>query len=136
MPVPNCYQTYSLEDLERGFSEYTCLRSNASPLHYTNRRHRKSLLRRHVGRGAGDRASVCANPDTNGKCVALQRRTARRVARCTLREDSLRLEHRPRDRMFIRRPDILWLPVGRLGTKPDYPKGRAARLCGDLYTDF
>ena len=31
MPVPNCYQTYSLEDLERGFSEYTCLRSNAPP---------------------------------------------------------------------------------------------------------
>jgi hypothetical protein len=38
--------------------------------------------------------------------------------------------------MFIRRPNILWLPVRRLGTKPDYPKGRATRLCKDLYTDI
>ena len=32
--------------------------------------------------------------------------------------------------------DALPEPVGRLGTKPDYPKGRATRLCKDLYTDF
>ena len=32
--------------------------------------------------------------------------------------------------------DALPEPVRRLGTKPDYPKGRATRLCKDLYTDF
>jgi hypothetical protein len=56
-----------------------------------------------------------ASPVMYGILVALQRRTARRGARCTLREDSLRLEHRPRDRMFIRRPDIGWLPDGTRG---------------------
>jgi hypothetical protein len=37
--------------------------------------------------------------------------------------------------MFIRWPDILWLPLRRLGLTPGYRKGRAARLCRDLYTD-
>jgi hypothetical protein len=55
------------------------------------------------------------SPVIYGKCVALQRRTARRGARGTLREDSLRLEHRPRNRMFIWRPDIGWLPDGTRG---------------------
>jgi hypothetical protein len=61
-------------------------------------------------------------------------RFSARLDEGALRADSLRLECHPRDRMFVRRPNILWLPVRRLGTKPDYPKGRATRLCRDLYT--
>jgi hypothetical protein len=38
--------------------------------------------------------------------------------------------------MIIRRPDILRSLVGRLGAKSNYPNGRVARLCRDLYTDF
>jgi hypothetical protein len=38
--------------------------------------------------------------------------------------------------MFIRRTNILWLPVRRLSLIPNNPKGRAARLCRNLYTDF
>ena len=38
--------------------------------------------------------------------------------------------------MFIRLPNILWLPVTRLVTKSDYPKAREAPLCRDLYTDL
>jgi hypothetical protein len=30
----------------------------------------------------------------------------------------------------------LWSLVGRLGAKSNYPNGRVARLCRDLYTDF
>jgi hypothetical protein len=38
--------------------------------------------------------------------------------------------------MFTRRPNILWLLARRLDLIPSYLKGRAARLCRDLYTDF
>jgi hypothetical protein len=54
------------------------------------------------------------SPVMYGKLVALQRETRRRSARGALRADSLRLERHSRVRMFIRRPDILWLPLRRL----------------------
>jgi hypothetical protein len=38
--------------------------------------------------------------------------------------------------MFTRRPNILWLLARRLDLIPSYLKGRAARLCRKLYTDF
>ena len=80
--------------------------------------------------------TVCASTEKDGKCVALQREIRRRSARGALRVDSLRLECHPRDRMFIRLPDILRLPVRRLRLIPNYPKGRAAPLCRMLNTDF
>jgi hypothetical protein len=51
---------------------------------------------------------LCHGSEMYGKLVALQRDIGRRCAgRGALRADSLRLERHPRDRMFIRQPDIL-----------------------------
>jgi hypothetical protein len=80
------------------------------------------------------RTTMCHSSDSNGKMLALQRPTARQSARGTLRAEHLRQERHPRDRMFIRLPDILWLPVRRLGCEswvPEVPSGRLmqGRMC-------
>ena len=75
--------------------------------------------------------------ENDGKLVALQREIARRCARGALRAGILKVRVSSTDRMFIRRPDILWLPLRRLVC--EYLTTRRAeqtRLCRDLYTDF
>ena len=85
-------------------------------------------------RGGGSRLRTSSV--VYGECFALQREIGRTCAAGALPADSLRLECYPRDRVFTRRPNILWLPVRRLSLIPNYPKDQAARLCRDLYTDF
>jgi hypothetical protein len=63
---------------------------------------------------------MCHGSEKDGKCVVLQRETGRRYTRGALRVGTQKLEHHPRDRMFIRQPNSLRLPLRHLSLIPNY----------------
>jgi hypothetical protein len=81
-------------------------------------------------------ATVCNGSVMYGKYAALQCETGRRGDRGALRVGTPKLEHHPRDRMFLQHPETCDRRCDVYGAKADCLMCRAAGSCRMLDTDF